>query len=195
MNKEFLIKLQKAHEQGTFAAFVKSSAASEELFEILPQLRGLDKVPQNPRWHPEGDVWVHTLLVLDNLPKNATFAMALAALFHDTGKAATTVIRENGAITAYGHEGVSEKIAIEILDSLNADAELKSEVAFLVRYHMVAHSKDAKKKTLIRLIREGSRRLVDQLLQHGVADVASGCKDFTECDRLRLLFNEIQENE
>ena len=191
MTTYFLNQLKVAHEQGVFAGFIRKSAASGELYVAIPQLRGLDQVPQDPRWHPEGDVWTHTLLVIENLPPDATFAMALSALFHDIGKAKTTIIKECGRISAHGHEGVSEKISIEILDNLGADESLREKVAFLVRHHMTAHNKDANMRTLRRLIREGGPELVDQLLQHGVADVASGSRDFTDCHRLRVLFNNL----
>lgn len=187
----FLNQLQRAHEQGRFALFIKETAASGELFTHIPALKGLDQVQQNPRWHPEGDVWVHTLLVVENLPPEATFAMALSALFHDTGKKYTTVIQEDGRITAREHENVSRKIASEILDDLGADPKLKEEVLFLVYRHMLAHSSETKEKTLQKLILESSRELVDQLLQHGVADVKGGSGDFTECIRLRKIFDNI----
>jgi hypothetical protein len=193
MKHDYFKKLEDAHEKREFPAFIRDTAASGELFNVLPHFDGLDQVPQDPRWHPEGDVWTHTLLVLENLPSNASFAMSLSDLFHDIGKAATTVIQECGRITAYGHEGVSAKIALEILDLLGADEELKNDVSFIVRHHMTAHCKDANKRTLRRLIREGGRELVDQLLQHGVADVASGCRDFTDCQRLREIFNQLDQ--
>lgn len=191
MSHHFLSELQAAHEQGSFAAFIKASAASGELFKAIPALTGLDKVEQDPFWHPEGNVWIHTLLVVENLPPNATFAMSLAALFHDTGKAYTSVSLPNGRISARGHEQVSKKIASEVLDDLGADANLKEDVLFLVYHHMLAHGKDTKEKTLQKLIYEGSVELVDQLLLHGVADVKSGCGDFTECNRLRELFERM----
>lgn len=192
MSYHFLSQLQAAHEQGSFAAFIKDSAASGELFRLIPALKGLDQVVQNPRFHPEGDVWTHTLLVVENLPSHATFAMALSALLHDTGKKYTTVIQEDGRITALGHENVSRKIASEVLEDLGADAQLKEDVLFLVYRHMLAHSKDTKEKTLQKLIFESNVGLVDQLLLHGVADVKGGCCDFTECIRLRELFDSME---
>ena len=192
MSSNFFKRLQAEHAQGSFAKFIRDSAASGELFEVLPQLEKLDQVQQDPRWHPEGDVWTHTLLVIESLPVNATFAMALSALFHDVGKLKTTVIREDGRITAYGHESVSRKIANEMLDILGADPELKREVLFLVFRHMIAHSKETNKKTLHRLIMEGGYELVDQLLWHGYADVKGGCGDFSNCIRLRELFESIK---
>lgn len=191
MNNIFLNQLQRAHEQGKFAVFIKESADSGELFKMIPALKGLDQVPQDPRWHPEGDVWTHTLLVIENLPPHATFATALSALFHDTGKKYATVVLETGRITARGHENFSKKIANEILNDLGADVKLKEEVLFLVYRHMLAHSKDTKEKTLRQLIAEAGSEMVDQLLLHGVADVKSGCGDFTECTRLREIFDNI----
>lgn len=188
---KFLDQLRAAHDQGEFAAFIKASESSGELFNFIPALKGLDKVPQNPVYHPEGDVWIHTLLVIENLPPNATFAMALSALLHDTGKKYATVIQETGRITARGHENFSKKIASEVLDDLGADAKLKEEVLFLVYRHMLAHNENTTLKTLHKLIREAGPELVDQLLLHGVADVKGGCRDFTECTRLRELFDKL----
>lgn len=192
MKNIFFTKLKNAHEQGLFARFIKDSAASGELFKIIPALKGLNQVPQDPRWHPEGDVWTHTLLVIENLPSNATFAMALAALLHDVGKATTTVVHETGRITAHGHENESKKIAVEVLDDLGVDSKLKDEVLFLVFRHMLAHCKDTTIKTLRRLVLEAGPDLVEQLLLHGVADVKGGCNDFTDCIRLREIFDSME---
>jgi len=189
MSHVFFKQLRAAHEQGKFAVFIKGSAASGELFAIIPDLKDLDLVQQNPRWHPEGDVWIHTLLVIENLPPNATFAMAISAPFHDVGKKQTTVINETGKIAAHGHENVSKRIAKKILDDLGADSKLKADVLFLVARRMIAHCKDTNIKTLSRLVLEAGKNLVDQLLLHGVADVKSGCGDFTDCIRLRELFD------
>lgn len=188
----FFDQLRKAHEQGVFSQFIKDTAASGELFSNFSVLECLSRVPQDPRWHPEGDVWTHTLLVVENLPPNATFAMALSALFHDVGKAAATVVQESGRITAYGHENISKKITSKILDDLGVDPHLKKEVLFLIARHMIAHSKDANVKTLRRLILEAGPTLVDQLLLHGIADVKGGSGDFTDCIRLRELFDSMK---
>lgn len=189
MSHAFLNELQVAHQLGTFSTFIRSTAKTGELFEIFPPLKILSSIPQDPRWHPEGDVWTHTLLVIEYLPENATFAMALSALFHDVGKRDTTVIRDDGRITAYGHENSSKKIAQELLNKINAPEKLKKDVLFLIYRHMLAHSKDTNIKTLTKLVLEGGYDLVNQLLLHGVADVKGGSSDFTECIRLRKLFD------
>lgn len=192
MKATFLSQLQHAHETGVFASFIKNSASTGELFQIIPALKGLDLVPQDPRWHPEGDVWTHTLLVIENLPAEASFATALSALMHDVGKSTTTVIHDTGRITALGHEDESKKIAAQILVDLGADAKLQEDVLFLIFRHMLAHNNEVNKRTLKRLIVEANSDLVDQLLLHGVADVKGGCGDLTECVRLRELFEQIK---
>lgn len=193
MDVNFLNQLQEAHTKGIFVDFIQKTAQTGTLFKSIPQLRNLHLVPQNPRWHPEGDVWTHTLLVLKNLPVNATFAMSLTALLHDIGKAKATVIQENGAITARGHESISAEMTQDILTTLNADQQLISEVVFMVRHHMTAHNPDTNARTLHRLVREGGRDLVEQLLQHGVADVAGGSRDFAACEKIREIFNHLKD--
>lgn len=193
MGFDFLHQLKKAHENGRFAEFILETTQTGILFEKIPSLSGLDRVPQDPRWHPEGDVWTHTLLVIKNLPSSATFAMSMTALLHDIGKATTTVIQENGAITARGHESISAKMAEAILIDLGADEQLIQDVVFLIRHHMAAHNPDTNAKTLRRLIREGGRSLVEQLLLHGIADVAGGSKNFTACEKLKDLMNHLED--
>lgn len=82
-----------------------------------PELWALHGCEQEPEYHPEGDVWVHTLLVLDEaarlgreLPVSQRLVLCLAALLHDLGKPSTTV-RENGRVTAHGHEHAGVKPA------------------------------------------------------------------------------------
>jgi hypothetical protein len=193
MKNNFFNQLKNAHEKGVYAKFIQDTAQSE-LFIAFPALEILSQIPQDPRWHPEGDVWTHTLLVIENLPSNATFALALSALFHDVGKATKTVVHECGRISALGHEYASKKITSKILDSYEVDLKLKTDVLFLVARHMIAHSKDANIKTLRKLVLEADYDLVDQLLQHGVADVKGGCGDLTDCHRLRELFNQLNDD-
>jgi tRNA nucleotidyltransferase (CCA-adding enzyme) len=90
--------------------------------------------------HPEGDVWQHTLQVVDicaRLKKQSQDPEVLmfAALLHDLGKPATTCIR-NGKITAYGHDLEGEKLARIFLNQLNASKNLIAGVERLVREHM-----------------------------------------------------------
>jgi len=86
-------------------------------FKELEQLIGLE---QNPKYHPEGDVWTHTMIVLDNAAKfrnevSDAYSFMLFALMHDLGKIETTEII-NGKIHSYNHEVVGVEIAERLLE-------------------------------------------------------------------------------
>jgi len=92
---------------------------------LWPELRPLVGCPQEPEWHPEGDVWVHTLLVVDqarrriaDLDRGRAAAVMLGALCHDLGKPATTAVSE-GRIRSLGHEEAGVAPATSLLDRLN----------------------------------------------------------------------------
>lgn len=103
-------------------------------------LAALIKTEQSRMHHPEGSVWNHTMMVLDNAAghkkesKNPK-ALMWAALLHDLGKAPTTKIR-NGKITSYDHDKVGEGLADEFLREFTKDEIFLHDVAKLVRWHM-----------------------------------------------------------
>lgn len=105
-----------------------------------PDLYRLIGCKQEPKNHPEGDVWEHTLLVVDGAAKlknqsKDPLALMWAALLHDIGKPDTTKKRE-GKITAYGHDVAGEKLAIKFLENLRSSKGLTAKVATLVKEHM-----------------------------------------------------------
>ena len=92
---------------------------------LWPELRPLVGCPQEPEWHPEGDVWVHTLLVVDqarrriaDLDRGRAAAVMLGALCHDLGKPSTTAVSD-GRIRSLGHEEAGVAPATSLLDRLN----------------------------------------------------------------------------
>lgn len=96
--------------------------------------------PQSPVHHPEGNVWNHTLLVVDRAAVRRTFsaysrAFMWAALLHDIGKPDTTKKRR-GRITAYDHDRVGAGLAHTLLQQVTQDDVFLKAVAGLVRYHM-----------------------------------------------------------
>jgi len=106
----------------------------------FPELESLIDCPQNPEWHPEGDVWNHTLMVIDNaaslkhnVPEELRMAYMLGALLHDIGKPATTVLPE---CTAHGHAEHGAKLAIDFMTRITGDKDLISNVEALVKLHM-----------------------------------------------------------
>lgn len=110
------------------------------LKQLHPQLSILIGCRQEPKHHPEGDVWEHTLQVVDkaaNLKTRAKNPVALmwAALLHDIGKPPTTK-RSKDKITAYGHDIAGAKLAATFLQDLLCSKTLIQDVAALVREHM-----------------------------------------------------------
>lgn len=113
-----------------------------ELFEEYPftMLLGLVDTEQSPEHHPEGSVWRHTMMVVDNAAGRKSEsrnprAFMWAALLHDLGKVPTTRIRNN-RITAYGHDIEGEKLTEAFLREYTDDKEFIYEVSKLVRWHM-----------------------------------------------------------
>lgn len=100
----------------------------------------LIEIEQNPKFHPEGNVWEHTMQVVDYaaeykyLSSNQQAFMWMSFL-HDIGKGSTTRVR-NGKITSYDHDLEGSKLARKFLSSLNAEQELVDRVSRLVRWHM-----------------------------------------------------------
>jgi putative nucleotidyltransferase with HDIG domain len=103
-------------------------------------LEDLQRVEQQPEFHPEGNVWEHTLLVVDmaaegrHLSKNPRVLM-WASLLHDLGKAPTTKVRR-GKITSYDHDIHGARLAAEFLKALTDDEEFINHVSQMVRWHM-----------------------------------------------------------
>src|SRR5579862_614867 len=132
------------------------------LKEVLPEIKALQGVQQPPEFHPEGDVWIHTLMMLEGLstPVNVetvTPALALGVLLHDVGKPPTFAIRER--IRFDNHVEVGAKMAEEICTRLRLSARDTERVVELVRHHL--RFKDfakMKRSTQLRFIRmEGFR--------------------------------------
>lgn len=124
----------------------------DDTFLELKQLIG---VPQNENYHKEGDVWVHTMLVLDESAKRREivrnpFGFMLSALCHDFGKAVCTE-KINGVIHAYNHEKEGLPLVRTFLERLSADADLTEYVLNMVEFHMMpnimAHAKSKTKST------------------------------------------------
>lgn len=109
----------------------------EEPFFLLSRLK---EVPQSPKHHPEGSVWNHTMLVVDEAARQKDksgnpLAFMWAALLHDIGKADTTSC-EKGRITAYNHERLGARQAEDFLKIFVEDQALICHITALIRWHM-----------------------------------------------------------
>jgi tRNA nucleotidyltransferase (CCA-adding enzyme) len=116
------------------------------IHQLLPELVPLAACPQDAEWHPEGDVWTHTLMVvdearrqIDGLPRGPACAIMLAALCHDLGKPTTTGWRD-GRIRSPGHEEAGVPLAAAVLERLNVQTldgyDVRAAVLGLVAEHM-----------------------------------------------------------
>ena len=113
---------------------------------LFPELEALVDCPQEPEWHPEGDVWTHTLLVIDEargqidgLPRPQQVAVMLGAVCHDFGKPATTAFID-GRIRSLNHEEMGVPPATAFLDRLNIHTfdgyDVRGQVLGLVAHHL-----------------------------------------------------------
>jgi poly(A) polymerase len=105
------------------------------LREVLPEIAAMKGVEQPPQYHPEGDVFVHTLLLLDKLPAGASKTLAWGALLHDVGKPPTFRVAPD-RIRFDGHVDVGVKMAAEILRRLRFSNDDSDQILALVDHHM-----------------------------------------------------------
>jgi len=123
------------------------------LHEVLPEIAAMKGVAQPPEFHPEGDVFVHTLLLLENLPNPCPSTLAWGALLHDVGKPATFRVAPD-RIRFDDHVDVGVKIAEEICDRLRFSKDDAAQVLALVDNHMrFGHVSRMKESTLKRFLR------------------------------------------
>jgi tRNA nucleotidyltransferase (CCA-adding enzyme) len=113
---------------------------------LFPELKSLVGCPQEPAWHPEGDVWVHTLQAMDlaagmiaELPKPKRLAVMLGTLCHDLGKPPTTKVLD-GKIRSLNHEDAGVAPTERVLDRLNVHTvegyDVRAQVIALVADHL-----------------------------------------------------------
>lgn len=126
------------------------------LKEFFPEIERLIGVEQNPKYHPEGDVFEHTMLVLDaaaELRERAEqpLPFMLAALMHDLGKIVATQVQADGRITAYGHEVQGLDLIQTQMNRLTNHAKMIAYVLNMSQLHMrpnmMAANRSHRKKT------------------------------------------------
>jgi tRNA nucleotidyltransferase (CCA-adding enzyme) len=113
---------------------------------LFPELLPLTTCEQDPEWHPEGDVWTHTLMVVDQaharlegLDRGRATALMLSAICHDLGKPLTTV-HADGHVKSPGHEDAGVPLAEAVLDRLNVHSmdgyDVRGAVIGITRHHL-----------------------------------------------------------
>ena len=117
-----------------------NSLGREILSYPLSMIGELKYIEQSPKYHPEGNVWNHTMLVIDEAAKvrdssKDKKAFMWAALLHDIGKPCTTKVRK-GRITSYNHDVEGARISKEFLEFYTKDNDFIHKVSMMVKYHM-----------------------------------------------------------
>lgn len=102
---------------------------------ILPEICALKGCEQPPQYHPEGDVWNHTMLALSKM-KEPHLILAWSVLLHDVGKPATFSLSETGVPRFYNHAYRGAEIAKTILQRLKTSREFAEHVCLLIKHHM-----------------------------------------------------------
>jgi tRNA nucleotidyltransferase (CCA-adding enzyme) len=135
--------LLRAHRPSIGFKYLDELGAARQLF---PEIEALKDVPQDAEWHPEGDVYTHSLLVIDeagkligDLPYAKQVTVMLAALCHDFGKPATTAFID-GRWRSHGHDEAGVAPTLSFLDRLNIHTldgyNVREQVVALVREHL-----------------------------------------------------------
>ena len=102
---------------------------------VLPEVAALEGVEQPPEHHPEGDVFTHTMLMLEKMC-HPTRELAWSVLLHDVGKTATAAVGKDGNIHFYGHEKTGSEMSAAILSRLKGSSALIAAVKKCVAGHM-----------------------------------------------------------
>lgn len=150
--------------------------------KYFPELEDLIGCQQNPKWHPEGDVWNHTLLCMDHFAENKiddpyeNLVVGLGVLCHDFGKPSVTML-EDGVYKSKGHAKTGKEPTISFMARMTNQSQLIDDIVSLVRNHIVDDNiLEAKDSTVLRLShRVGGR--IDRLMRVFYSDKAGRYDD------------------
>ncbi|MGA2812238.1 MAG: CCA tRNA nucleotidyltransferase [Candidatus Acidiferrum sp.] len=160
------------------------------LREVLPEISALHGVEQPPQYHPEGDVWTHTMLMLDGLGAGSAATLAWGVLLHDVGKPATFRSAEETGdrIRFDGHVDAGVAIAEKICSRLRFSSEDTLQVLALVANHMkFKDAQEMRASTLKRFVRLAK---FDQHLALHRLDVLASNRNLESYDFVRDFLDE-----
>jgi poly(A) polymerase len=171
--------------------------ASGLLTYVMPEALRMKGVQQPPEFHPEGDVWVHTMLLLEGLPAGASPTLAWGALLHDIGKPATFTAPKPGVagdrIRFNGHVEVGVRMAEVILARLRFSNEDSEQIVALVKNHMrfgdITNMRQATLKRFLRL-----PKFEEHLALHRL-DCTSSHRNLDHYEFARQRFESVPEEE
>jgi poly(A) polymerase len=167
------------------------------LQHVLPEITRMKGVQQPPQYHPEGDVWVHTLMLLQHLPAHASPTLAWGMLLHDVGKPATFTppdpAKPGDRIRFNGHVEVGVAVARAILNRFRFSNEDCEQILALIQHHMqfgdVTKMKQSTLKRFLRLPK------FDEHLALHFADASSAHGDLRLYEYAKRKLEELGEEE
>lgn len=162
------------------------------LEQILPEVKRLQGVEQPPEYHPEGDVWTHTLLMLEGLPKGVCVTLAIGVLLHDIGKP-DTFERGSDRIRFHGHVERGLKIGEQICRRLRYSNAETEQILSLIGNHMkFMHLSEMRPGKLKRFLRQPG---FDEQLELHRLDCASSHGKLDNYDFARETLEGLSEEE
>lgn len=180
--------LLQSNKPSIFFEYCRKIGLLSNLFSPIDKLINLK---QNPIYHPEGDVWTHTMMVLDEGAKirersNYEIAFMLACICHDLGKITTTRTK-NGRIISYNHENQLH-LTEKFLNNITDNKDLIKSVKILVRNHMrpnILIKQNSSNKAIRKLIVDTSGKLVN----------IKDCILLSKADRMGRSYDEVSNND
>jgi poly(A) polymerase len=170
-------------------------AGTDLLEQVLPEVSAMKGVEQPPQYHPEGDVWTHTLLMLEGLPEGSSPTLAWGILLHDVGKPPTfRPIAETGdRIRFDGHVDVGVRLAKAICQRLKFSNNEANQIISLIANHMrFMDVQKMRASTLKRFIRQP--RFDEHLVLHKL-DCLSSHRRLEVYDFIRKILEETPGDE
>lgn len=159
------------------------------LAAVLPEVAALKGVEQSPDYHPEGDVFIHTLKLLEQLDR-PTETLALGALLHDIAKPRTAAIKGD-RITFYGHCEQGAEMANAVCHRLRRSRETWERVTYLVREHLrPMNAREMRRSTLRRFLATPG---VEELLELARLDAMASNQDLRDYEFCRDKLRELGE--
>jgi poly(A) polymerase len=185
INEELTKLLTEGHARRGFELLEQTGL----LAHVLPELIPMKGCAQTPDFHPEGDVWTHTLCCLENLPAGCSRTLAWGVLLHDVAKPATASVRPDGRPTFYGHTHVGAEMAAGICRRLRMSNAQTERIAFLVDQHLRhCSATEMRRSTLKRFLRQDG---IEELLELTRIDALGSNGDLSKYEYARAQLTRL----
>jgi poly(A) polymerase len=158
---------------------------------VLPELLPMKGCEQTPDFHPEGDVWRHTLACLEHLGAGCSRTLAWGVLLHDVAKPPTAGVRPDGRPTFYGHTNLGAAMAESIGRRLRMSNKEIERISFLVAQHLRhCAARDMRPSTLKKFLRQEG---IEELLALTRIDALGSNKDLSNYEYFETRLRELSE--